>query len=455
MPIRVLLAFLIIFSGCLYIAYLNQESITFNYLPNASITIKPILLLFAFFVFGVVSVFVVTFMTAYRSQIGLWRISGKKRLEDKLKGMYKEGMEAEMAGNIKLAEAFYKKILKKEENNLEAMISLGELYRANGKVKEAIEIHTKAKLAHGEKVETFIALAKDYIIAESPGDALTVLQDLIKTNPTSLFALTEANKILSKQGKWKDVIENQKRIISITYDPEERKKNSKILAQYFYEYVLDLWSKDSFDELLKHIKEGISYDEEFMPLKLALGEYYVKVNKERKAIKVWWKAFVSSAQVIFLKKIEDVYRKNNNEQKIFALYYDAVSYADANPIIYLISGKIFMEMGKSELALRTIEKAKSHFSDTVAYNLALYESYRNYGKLAEAEEVSLNAVKESWNNISKYRCSKCSASYYEWQVRCDSCHSLDSLRLASSLDFSVTTDGLDRAKQAALKGEVL
>ena len=132
----------------------------------------------------------------------------------KLKDVYQEGKEAEAAGNVSYAESSYKKILKKNPDHLEALVSLGNLKRKSGEIKEAIELHAKAHLAHGSEVELLIALAKDYIAAESPLDALQVLNSLIKGNPTPHLALVEADEILIRLKEWTLVVENQKRLIA-------------------------------------------------------------------------------------------------------------------------------------------------------------------------------------------------------------------------------------------------
>ncbi len=461
MPLRSLFLFLLFFFAFLFIGYLNREPFQLVYYPGYTLSVAPVLLILGAFIAGVFSVFLVSFVNAYHSSIEKIKNFLSRKRKEKNESFLKRGTDAAAVGNMKLAESLYLKILRTEPQNLFALLSLGILKRENGELKEAIRLHAKARLHHPDNPDVSLALAKDYIAAGAVDDAIEILQDLVRKHTTSLAVLTEANKIYLAQKQWKLLTENQKRIVAITYNAEEKKEATKELARYVYEHVLARWVEDDLEDLDDLINEGIYYDENFMPLRLTLGEYFIRIGKEKKAIKTWWKAYTLSSQLIFLQKIEHLYRQNNETDKIFKLYSDALDYAEENPIVYLLAGKIFLEYEKPDLALQTIERSKKYFGNSVAYNLALYESLRNFGKQEEAEAVSLTAVKESWNTISCYRCSGCSASFSQWQVRCPQCGQLDTLHIVRPSEIndggavSLLSSGRKEKKETPLQGEVL
>lgn len=307
----------------------------------------------------------------------------------------------------------YRTVLQHDPANVKALMCMAALFDMKGRENEALAFYKKAK--ETKAPVAFLALANFHLKKNENGNALTVLNEAIKTIPRNTAALELKGRIYLQEKKYKDAIKVFDDIEAISPDLGFRlkidtyvvmKDFSKAVAQarrfitikpnsaYGYMVLASVYERqNNVDHALDEVKNGLRGDGKNVQAILMLGNLYAKKGDNNSAMKAFEEAVSKKpdfAPAYFaqgalldaagnkreaikkyreaLEKSEDFVPALNNLAYLYADGYgskqDAVRLAvtafkldSGNPAIMDTLGYVLLKNGRNAEALKLLERA--------------------------------------------------------------------------------------------------
>ena len=354
----------------------------------------------------------------------------KKEKEKASPKLYIDALKALLSGEDQLAFQMFKEVAKKDPENLDAYLKLGDLFRKNKRYDKALQIHKeltfRPSLSLEEKNEILKSLAQDYSASGDHDKAISVLLDLYKANDKDRWV---AQKLLSEYeetAKWEEAFELRKKTSSRKED-----QTNKILALYKV-----CWGKARQDtgELHKArvaYKEALNYDESCVAAYVYLGDAYHEDDRLKDAVEYWKKLVetVPEAGYLVFDKLEKTLFELGEYEDITEIYENILSRNPKNVFALFSLARINEKKGLKESAVeqyRHILDIDPAFSSA---RISLAKLYLDRGRKEEMTDV-LDSLLESFPPAKKeFICKRCGYKSSEPLWRCPSCKEWDSFNV--------------------------
>jgi len=222
---RITSLFLIIYIGTLiYIGYMNHQSVDFVFFPGKTKEIPLWMFAFISSLAGAFFVFILYAIRDTKRLVSSFKEQKKQKRIAKLHEQFSKALSAINKGQIEEAKKLLETILKQDPNHREAIIKLAELYESEGKSEKAEAILSEAYEKNPSDDELALFLARVRLKNQKTQEALQAIDSVIEQQPMKISALLMKRQILENNKKWHDLIELQRRIITIRKTEDEKQK---------------------------------------------------------------------------------------------------------------------------------------------------------------------------------------------------------------------------------------
>ena len=144
-----------------YFRELNPGTITIRTGPSSLFELSPVsLVLFAMALGATLVALIVTIKETTHVFVN-WRSNRLVRRKEKVDALHRDGTHAFMSKRTAEAVSLFERALVIDPNRTDSLLWLGNIYRSEGNVTEAIRLHQQAHRIEERNVEVLLELAKD------------------------------------------------------------------------------------------------------------------------------------------------------------------------------------------------------------------------------------------------------------------------------------------------------
>ncbi|MBP1713666.1 MAG: hypothetical protein H6Q42_1869 [Deltaproteobacteria bacterium] len=415
--------FCLIFIVFGYLFYLNPDEVIFTLYEDSFLSLSPALIAFGAFVIGAFFVFLVTLFIDTKRAFLLWRSSKQMKREEVLRERYGQALEQMMKGNIKQAKEAFEKIIDREPDHFASYLSLANLYHLEGTYPEAINLLIKAKTIDSENLELLFDLVKNYVAVNDYPLAIETLNHILERDPANREALRKKRDLFLKQGNWDEAHEAQKNVVKHTKEKEQVAAEKKILLGMEYKLGQELAQSGNFKEAEKALREIVKEDREFVPAQVAFGDVLQREGEPDEASQVWLRAYETTANPVFLERLESLFLSMANPKRILQLYLDFLKKRPEDTALRFFYSRLLVRLEMIDEALeqlREIELSGIYFPELSILTGQAFHRRGDSGRAIESYEKALESQKM---RSPAYLCSACGHAEPDWTGFCRSCHS--------------------------------
>ena len=348
----------------------------------------------------------------------------KRKVSPKL---YTDALKALLAGDEKLAFQRFKDVARGDPNNVDAYLKLGDLFRKRKKFDKALQVHKeltlRPSLSSEEKSEILKSLAEDYIASENHQKAISVLEELYRTNEDDLWVNNKLISEYEETQRWGEAFELKKKLSKHKDDGV-----NKILALYKVFWGKDRADKDELHKARVAFKEALNYDETCVSAYIYLGEAYYRDGRSDDAVEYWKKLLdaVPSAGYLVFDKLEKTLFELGQYEEITEIY-ERISTQNPKNIQALFSlADIYEKKGMIELAIEKYGQILDIDPDFLSAKLSLAKIYQEKGWKEKSIDLLDGLIENLPPARREFICNQCGYKSSEVLWKCPQCKRLNS-----------------------------
>lgn len=422
MPFLQILFFAFLLLASIYFTLLNQTVIPVHLTSSIEFDLPISILLLSTLLLGVVITFLLTFISNFRARVVLRK---KYRQKEKLNQTYIKGLEYYISGQEKKSISLLKKILTNDSSKVVPLTLLGNIYRSQENYNKAIDYHQKAKFLAPKDKFVLKNLEEDYSFAKDITLQTEVVKELVQIengNPDNLLRLRELH---TQSENWDEAIVIQNQVISKAKDPDKLKEEKRKASIFYYESALEAFNKDLFGVAVQKLKSSIEVDSSFIPSHILFGESYLKLEKEKKALRAWEEGYQQTNDPLFLKRMDKFYIDRNRPKEVVQLYQNAIKKKPNYPLLHFLLGEAYIRFEMFDDALSEFKNAYAFYPDSIALSLLIGKIYEKKDDFQSASGEYQKAFKKELSSVLKFTCGKCGFQISKWVGRCPECKEWD------------------------------
>jgi lipopolysaccharide biosynthesis regulator YciM len=377
-----------------------------------------------------ISIFVVSLLILIL--ISYFWLKSRKKKSIPSQRLYIDALKALVEGDEKIAFQRFKQAVTEDTENVDAYLKLGDLFRKRGQLDKALQVHNELTLRYGlseeVRLEVLKSLAEDYLLAKDWEKAVSILNDILKSDNRNLWAKRKLLACQEEISSWEEALRIRE---ELSKDRLEKEKNYPILALYKVHQGNELASRGEYHRARLLYKEALHYDEKCVPAYIHLGEAYISDRRPEEAIVYWKKLLeiVPQHGYLIYDRLEEVLFELGSYNEM-AEIYDRLLKDNPKDIKALHAlATIYEKMGRLEQAKQSYKRILEIDSNYLPAQLSLIKIYQETSQLSKAknclEELSARQGKKG----ELFVCSKCGHKSEEPLWRCPDCKEWNSFNI--------------------------
>jgi lipopolysaccharide biosynthesis regulator YciM len=344
--------------------------------------------------------------------------------------LYIDALRALLSGEEKIAFQKFKEVARRDPENVDAYLKLGDLFRKNKRYGKALQIHKeltlRPSLSPEEKNEVLKSLAEDFSASGNHEKAILVLEELYKALEKDERVALRLLSEYEETERWEEAFDLRKKIFS-------RKENQtkKVLALYKV-----LWGKARAQRRELHkarvaYKEALNYDESCVPAYIYLGEAYYQDERLTDAVQYWKKLLemVPDAGYLVFDKLEKTLFELGEFGDIPEIYENILNRNPNNTFALFSLARIYEKKGMIEPAIERYKQILDTDPAFLSAKLSLAKLYQQEGQKGEAIDLLDNLIESLPPAEKEFICQRCGHKSSEPLWRCPSCRSWNSFNI--------------------------
>lgn len=346
--------------------------------------------------------------------------------------LYIDALKALVEGDEKMAFQRFKQAVTEDTENVDAYLKLGDLFRKRGQIDKALQVHNELTLRYGlseeVRLEVLKSLAEDYLVTRDWEKAISILNDILKSDNRNLWAKRKLLACQEELCSWEEAFKLRD---ELSKNKLEKEKNYPILALYKVQQGNELASRGEYHRARLLYKEALHYDEKCVPAYIHLGEAYISDRRPEEAI-VYWKKLLEIVPLhgyLIYDRLEEVLFELGSYNEM-AEIYDHILRDNPKDVKALHSlATIYEKMGRLEQAQQNYKRILEIDSSYLPAHLNLIKLYQGKNQLEKAK----NSLEELSAKLGKrgefFICSKCDHKSEEPLWRCPNCKEWNSFNI--------------------------
>ena len=458
MPFLVL-CFLILMGVVGYFAQMNPNRVMFFVTQERGYSVSLTALILLSIAVGGALVIITSGVRQTRALYLNWTYKRRQKKESQVEDLYKRGANAFLAKRYKDATALFQKALEIHPNHLNTLLRLGEVYRAERNISEAIRLHRTAGLTDPQSLEGLWALAQDFEAAGQGEEALVPLKEIVHRDEAHLAALTAMRAIYIRLARWEAAHAISEKILKLSLSDEAQKQERALLLGIKFEQGLSLLEHGQIDAARKSFKSAVKIDKDFLPGYMGMGDSYVKDNKPEAAVTLLEKGYDLTHNPILLHRLEELCCDLGQPEKILSIYENALNKNPDDIALKFYMGKLYERLEMVDEAFDLLTEIEGRVECCPDLYKILGTLYLRRGEPRLAAEAFQKGLRSNPFVPVPYQCSQCGHQASRWSGRCAQCGQWNTYK--QSFIFSekgpASVSPFPAAKQVstALRGEFL
>lgn len=335
---------------------------------------------------------------------------------------YIQGLNYLIYGEKDLAILQLGEAARKNSENVEIFLTLGNLLRKKGQAERAIQIHQgllhRSDLESTERTQVLYCLGMDFKSAGLIDRASKIFEDLLNREPDNTLVLQQMELLQEELQNWQRAYELQQKIIKKT-----KSEDNSVLGFLQNELGKIAWEKGDLKTAIKHFNNAISLYEYTYPAYLNLGDIYFEQDSYEEAVNIWKKMATISpnkANIIF-DRLKEAYKALKQEDN-FKHFFSHL--AEKNPnnwrCHYLLS-RIAYEENDLEASTTALKRAISIKPDSLSLHQAFCRLLLSQNLPSEEVKHYLNLIEQHIPLSSYNICTNCRYKSTEILWKCPHC----------------------------------
>ncbi len=420
MPLRLLIFFVLLAGGVFSLAYLNNVPYPVALSPGWVINLSAASLFTVGLLVGVVSVFLLYLYDVFAD--GLKRLKDKVTLSRgaKVEELYREAGDRLLLEDDRDGLRLLERALGIDKNHVPSLIALGRARRLDGRVSEAIELHSRAKAADPASVAALLELAEDYVADRQFANAIASLADLAADRIGSGRPRARMRDIYLAVGNVDEAVKAQQGVVDAA--PSDRKKTEReTLTGLLYEQARRRAEEGGFAAAADGYRQVLRNDPSFLPATLRLAELTDRQGRTEEALKTLERGFRRSGSPLLAKAMEGLLRARGEDDRGTSQLMWAKNIAPDSGAIRLLLIASLLRNERLDEAEKELIGAASVADRSPLYHLLVAETARLSGdqtKIALPLETALN---REMALLFRFACESCGSVTEEYAGRCPAC----------------------------------
>jgi len=384
-------------------------------------------LLIGVFLLGFILNLLYTGFMEIRRMVKNLNASAATRAGKRISAQLQDAREQIAHGLLTQARQSLEALLRERSNHLAASLLLGEVLLKTGEPDQAVKHLETLVTSEPELVEPQYLLADAYIASRNSSSAITLLKRLAGDHPKeALRALRRLRALYVESSHWEEALEIHKRLIGRFLSDLNQAERAQGVALTFQTGLLKV-EADQFKEAAQTFQQVLKEDSSFVPAYLGLGRCMILQDQEAQGIEIWLEGFRTSGEGAMLQEIEDYFIQCGRPEEGLSVLQRVAATSE-----HQTTAKFFL--GKMYYRLEILDEALELFKDVraqVVYSPILFFFMAKIHARRGRMEQALNEYRQLLRNLGilklRYECNVCSHRTTDYQDRCESCGSWNSV----------------------------
>ncbi|MDZ7260796.1 MAG: tetratricopeptide repeat protein [candidate division KSB1 bacterium] len=339
---------------------------------------------------------------------------------------YIEGLNQLIAGNKETALEKLKETVRKDTNNINAYIKIGDIYRELGRPDRAVRIHRELTIRRDlnpeQRLEILKSLLLDFQVAKRYDRALLMAEKILEIDKKNLWAHQMQLKLYEEKQDWDKAFE----VLRWLLDARDE-KNERLLALYKVQAGLRLVEEGREREGRIKFREAMKLDETCAPAYLYLGDSYIRENRTKDALEVLRLFIKKVPRFSFLAfdRMKDVLFEVGSFGELETIYETLLhQHPDVENVRFALA-EIYEKKGEINRAIALCEQVLETEPNSKVARLHLVKYYYKSGQQSRAMNKALRLIDELLSERNTFHCKVCGWENKQPFWHCPQCHQWD------------------------------
>ncbi|MBT0729298.1 lipopolysaccharide assembly protein LapB [Rosenbergiella nectarea] len=361
---------------------------------------------------------------------------GKQQEANRLSREYVTGVNFLLSNQQDKAVDLFLDMLKEDATDVEAHLTLGNLFRSRGEVDRAIRIHQSlmesTSLDYDQRLLAMQQLGRDYLAAGLYDRAESMFKQLINENDFKVSSLKQLLSIYQLTSDWQQAIEIAEKLARAEKSPQ-----GTHIAHFYCELALQAMAGDDLERAFALLRKAESADKNCARVSIMFGRVWTAKGEPANAIQVLQKVPEQDAEMIseVLPLIKESYQRlgDMSQWRLF-LEHCVEKHQGSMAELYLAEE---IESQQGLVPAQHFLEAQLHTTPTLNGFHRLVNYYlegTQDGRAKESLAVLRDMVGEQLRLKPRYRCQKCGFTAHAIYWHCPSCKSWSTVKPMRGLD---------------------
>jgi len=361
---------------------------------------------------------------------------GKQQEANRLSREYVTGVNFLLSNQQDKAVDLFLDMLKEDATDVEAHLTLGNLFRSRGEVDRAIRIHQSlmesTSLDYDQRLLAIQQLGKDYMAAGLYDRAESMFKQLINENDFKVSSLKQLLSLYQLTSDWQQAIDIAEKLAKA-----DKSQQGTHIAHFYCELALQAIAGDDLDRALTLLRKAESVDKNCARVSIMFGRVWTAKAESEKAVQALQKVPEQDAEMIseVLPLIKESYQRLEDMSQWRVFLEHCVEKHQGSMAELYLAEEIESQQGL-EPAQHFLE-AQLHSAPTLNGFHRLVNYYlegTQDGRAKESLAVLRDMVAEQLRMKPRYRCQKCGFTAHAIYWHCPSCKSWSTIKPMRGLD---------------------
>jgi len=276
-------------------------------------------------------------------------------------------------------------------------------------------------------VEPRYLLADADIACRNSSNAIALLKRLAGDHPKeALRALRRLRALYVESSMWEEALEIHKRLVGRFLSDLNQAERAQGVALTFQTGLLKV-EADQFKEAAQTFQQVLKDDPAFVPAYLGLGRCMILQDQEAQGIEIWLEGFRTSGEGAMLQEIEDYFIQCGRPEEGLSVLQRVAATSEHQTTAKFFLGKMYYRLEILDDALDLFKEVRAQ----VVYSPILFFFMAKIHARRGRMEQALNEYRQLLRNLGilklRYECNVCSHRTTDYQDRCESCGSWNSV----------------------------
>lgn len=361
---------------------------------------------------------------------------GKQQEANRLSREYVTGVNFLLSNQQDKAVDLFLDMLKEDATDVEAHLTLGNLFRSRGEVDRAIRIHQSllesTSLDYDQRLLAIQQLGRDYMAAGLYDRAESMFKQLINENDFKVSSLKQLLSLYQLTSDWQQAIDIAEKLARA-----DKSQQGTHIAHFYCELALQAMAGDDLDRALTLLRKAESADKNCARVSIMFGRVWTAKGEPDKAIQVLQKVPEQDAEMIseVLPLIKESYQRLGDMSQWRVFLEQCVEKHQGSMAELYLAEEIESQQGLD--SAQHFLEAQLHSAPTLNGFHRLVNYYlegTEDGRAKESLAVLRDMVAEQLRLKPRYRCQKCGFTAHAIYWHCPSCKSWSTIKPMRGLD---------------------